>query len=258
MKQRLLTGVSAGVLFLLIAVLGGYPFTLLAVILAVIGYLEFLRMRKISPFSLAAVIGFILVILLASPYRFEWMSEGEWVVAAFLLLLACTVLSKNIFHFEQAAFILLSALYVAFGFHYLVEARMPDNGLGVLFFVLLLIWSTDSGAYFAGRALGRRKLWPAISPNKTVEGAVGGILGALVIAVLFQLIYPVYGSMGIAMLAAVVIAIAGQIGDLVESALKRHYGVKDSGHLLPGHGGILDRCDSWLFVLPILHFLHFI
>lgn len=258
MKQRIITGVSAGVLFLLVAVLGGYPFILLAVILALIGYLEFLRMRKISPFSLPAIFGFILVILIASPYRFDWMSEDEWILVGFLLLLACTVLSKNVFHFDQAAFILLSALYVAFGFHYLIEARLPDNGLGVLFFVLLLIWSTDSGAYFVGRTFGRRKLWPDISPNKTVEGAFGGIIAAVIIAALFQLIFPVYTSMGIALFAAVVIAVFGQIGDLVESALKRHYGVKDSGNLLPGHGGILDRCDSWLFVLPILHFLHFI
>ena len=132
-----------------------------------------------------------------------------------------------------------------------------DNGLPLFFFVLFNIWATDSGAYFIGRALGKRKLWPEISPKKTVEGAIGGIASALVLTVIFQLIHPLF-SFSEALLAAIVIAVFGQMGDLVESALKRHYGVKDSGNILPGHGGILDRFDSLIFVLPILHVLQLV
>src|SRR5690606_27483192 len=116
---------------------------------------------------------------------------------------------------------------------------------------------TDSGAYFIGRALGRKKLWPEISPKKTVEGAIGGIASALVLTVIFQWIHPLF-AFPKAIAAALIIAVFGQMGDLVESALKRHYGVKDSGNILPGHGGILDRFDSLIFVFPILHVLQLV
>lgn len=255
MKQRFLTAVLAGVFFLALSLIGGIPFTVLAVMMALVGYGELLRMKKIRLTSFPGWVGGILVVLLVFPLSF--FTSFHAYMAAFLLLLAYTVLSKNRFSFGEAGFTGFAALYVAFGFHYLVEVRL-DHGGAMLFFILSVIWATDSGAYFSGNRFGRRKLWPEISPNKTVEGAVGGILAGLVIAVVYQLFLPVYFSMGVGLLAALVISVFGQLGDLVESAFKRHYGVKDSGNLLPGHGGILDRCDSWLFVLPILYLLHFI
>jgi phosphatidate cytidylyltransferase len=119
-----------------------------------------------------------------------------------------------------------------------------------------MIWATDSGAYFIGKATGKRKLWPEISPNKTVEGSIGGVASALIIAVLFVLLTDINASVISLMAITVVLSIFGQIGDLVQSAFKRHFNVKDSGNILPGHGGILDRFDSLLFVLPLLHFFH--
>lgn len=256
MKQRIITGILAGILFLGVAIIGGMAFTILAVIMAIVGLSEFLRMKKIAPYSFPGVIGFILVIFIVPSVPFATIPASDMFLVAFLILLVYTVLSNNGFHFDKAAFVILSALYVTFGFHYLIVARA--DGTAVLFFILFILWSTDSGAYFTGRAIGKRKLWPLISPKKTIEGTVGGIIVALVIAMLFQLLFPVYESMAVALIAALVISVFGQLGDLVESAFKRHYGVKDSGSILPGHGGILDRCDSWLFVLPILHLLHFI
>ena len=95
-----------------------------------------------------------------------------------------------------------------------------------------------------------------ISPNKTVEGFVGGIISGLVVAIIFAVFTDIQIPLVKLMTITFVLSIFGQMGDLAESALKRHYGVKDSGNLFPGHGGILDRCDSWLFVLPLLNFLH--
>jgi phosphatidate cytidylyltransferase len=256
MKQRVITGVLAGILFLGVAIIGGMAFTILTVIMAIIGFSEFLRMKKISLYSFSGIIGFILVIFTVPSVEFVSFPVIDLFLVAFLVLLIYTVLSNNGFHFDKAAFVILSAFYVTFGFHYLIVARA--DGIAVLFFILFVLWSTDSGAYFTGRAIGKRKLWPEISPKKTIEGSIGGIVAAFVIAVLFQLLFPLYESMAVALIAALVISVFGQLGDLVESAFKRHYGVKDSGSILPGHGGILDRCDSWLFVLPILHLLHFI
>jgi len=125
----------------------------------------------------------------------------------------------------------------------------------------LRCWSSGSpirGAYFTGRKIGKRKLWPEISPNKTIEGFVGGIIWAVGIGVIFAYFAGMEQPMVVVIIVAIAASIFGQLGDLVESALKRHFNVKDSGKILPGHGGILDRFDSILFVMPLLHFLHFI
>lgn len=147
-------------------------------------------------------------------------------------------------------------MYVGIGFHYFITARV--EGLAFVVYALVIVWTTDSGAYFVGRKLGKRKLWPEISPNKTVEGFLGGIVVAVIAALIFQAIVKLDYSYVTIILISIVASIFGQLGDLVESAIKRHYDVKDSGKILPGHGGILDRFDSILFVLPLLYFLHFI
>lgn len=103
--------------------------------------------------------------------------------------------------------------------------------------------------------MGKRKLWPEISPNKTVEGFIGGIVTAVVLSLVFQAVTGFLPSYLLVMFITLLLSIFGQLGDLVESALKRHYHVKDSGSILPGHGGILDRFDSFLFVLPFLYLL---
>src|SRR5690625_4754030 len=134
---------------------------------------------------------------------------------------------------------------------------MRLTGLNYFLFILFLVWATDSGAYFIGKSLGKRKLWPAISPNKTIGGAIGGIVFALFVGVCFQLIYPFEFSMGYVIFITITISIVGQLGDLVASAIKRHYDIKDFGKLFPGHGGVLDRVDSLLFVFIVLHLIQF-
>lgn len=126
------------------------------------------------------------------------------------------------------------------------DARM---GFVALIFILLIVWATDIGGYFAGRGLGGPKLWPRVSPNKTWAGAVGGFLGSLIVAVGFAVV----GVGRILPLLAVAggLSIVGQLGDLFESAVKRRFGVKDSGHTIPGHGGLMDRLDSLVAVLVL-------
>lgn len=114
------------------------------------------------------------------------------------------------------------------------------------------IWVCDSGAYFAGRAFGRHKLFPRVSPNKTWEGAIAGFIAAVAAFALFQNLFLPYLSLRDALVCGGIIGIFGQMGDLVESLLKRDAGVKDSSTLIPGHGGVLDRFDSLLFVAPLL------
>jgi phosphatidate cytidylyltransferase len=133
-------------------------------------------------------------------------------------------------------------------------------GLALIALPLVLTWGTDIAAYFVGRAFGKRKLIPAVSPGKTVAGAIGGLVAAVLLAWAWEafVLRPV-AQLGLRLrdvvLFGVIVSIAAQVGDLAESLLKREAGVKDSSHLIPGHGGVLDRFDSLLFVLPVAYLL---
>ena len=260
MKQRIITAVIAAAIFLPIVIYGGIPFVLLTYGLASIGLYELLKMRKINLFSVPGIISLILLWIFMLPNEFQGVLDAanytkvEMALLAVLLFLTYTVATKNRFTFEDVAFSTMATLYIGMGFFYFIETR--EAGLIYIIYSLFIIWATDSGAYFIGRALGKNKLWPEISPNKTIEGFIGGIFCAVIVAVLFVYFTDIDAGLIQLIIITVLLSIFGQIGDLVESALKRHYDVKDSGHILPGHGGILDRFDSLLFVLPLLHFFH--
>ncbi len=261
MKVRIITGVLAALVFLPIVFIGGGWFYTVMALLAAIGLKELLRMKGIRLKNIPGIIALITVIILVIPKDFLQLPYDlntikiNTIIIGLFALLTWTVITKNQFTFEDASFVIMSTLYVGIGFLYFNETRALENGVRSLFFVLFIVWATDTGAYFFGKSLGKRKLWPVISPNKTIEGSLGGLVCAIIVALIFQLFFPIYTTMILAVLAAVVIGVFGQIGDLVESAFKRHYEVKDSGTILPGHGGILDRFDSILFVLPILHLI---
>lgn len=260
MKQRIITAIIALLVFLPIIIIGNWPFTLFVYLLATIGIYELIRMRRIQKYIIPLVISFLMLWLILFQETWEFTltySKFELLTFFILLLLAYTVLVKNKFTFDHAGFILLATFYLGIGFYYLIDIRDGESGLKNIFFAFLIIWSTDTGAYFIGRKFGKRKLWPEISPNKTIEGAIGGILLACIVAIIFHFITPFPKSLFVVIIVTILASIFGQIGDLVESALKRNYGVKDSGNILPGHGGILDRFDSLLFVLPLLHIILF-
>lgn len=134
---------------------------------------------------------------------------------------------------------------------------LRDSGAIWLLFVLLLVWCADIGAYFAGRAFGKRKLAPRVSPGKSWEGVGGGMATAALLAVCYA-IWQGLGAGGglILVAAALAVTLASVVGDLLESMLKRHRGIKDSSHLLPGHGGVLDRIDSLTAALPLFALLY--
>lgn len=261
MMQRILTAIVALIIFIPFTIYGKLPFVFFVMLLATIGIIELLRMAKMFQYIFPSVISIMYLwlvlfqaqndIILNIPYN-----TIDLTLVLVFMLLTYTVLSKNRFSFNHVGTIFIATIYITIGFYFLIYTR--SAGLHYLVFVLMIIWATDTGAYFCGRAFGKRKLWPHISPNKTIEGAIGGLLIAITSSVIFQLIYPFEHSLFAIVLIALVISIIGQIGDLVASAYKRYFNVKDSGKLLPGHGGILDRLDSLLFVLPILYLIQFI
>ncbi len=127
----------------------------------------------------------------------------------------------------------------------------PLLGAWAILFVLLLVWAADTGAYFAGRAFGKNKLSPRVSPNKSIEGAMGGLALAMVICAIFVYLRPVTISPSAMVVASLLTVLASILGDLSESMFKREAGIKDSGSILPGHGGILDRIDSITAAVPV-------
>lgn len=158
--------------------------------------------------------------------------------------------------FEDVSMSFFSIIFIPFLFSFFQLVRDVDAKW--LIFLLIVIWLSDTCAYFTGISIGKRKLIPKVSPGKTIEGLIGGIIGALVGAFLLNY-YFFHISILLMAMIAIDIIIAGIIGDLIESMLKRGAAVKDSGHLIPGHGGILDRFDSLLFAAPVLYFyLYFI
>lgn len=149
---------------------------------------------------------------------------------------------------QQTALLLFGFLYLPLLLGHLVLLRSLPDGRGWVFLVLLMVMSSDTAAYFTGVSCGRHKLYPAISPNKSIEGAVGGLAGSLAGAFLARAWFLPVLTLADCLLLGLGLGVLAQLGDLFESMLKRGFGVKDSGSMIPGHGGILDRLDSLLFV----------
>ncbi|MEW6087812.1 MAG: phosphatidate cytidylyltransferase [bacterium] len=142
-------------------------------------------------------------------------------------------------------------IYITYFFAHLLFLRnIPGLGAKYVFFIFLLVWITDTAAYFIGVNYGKHKLAPAISPNKTIEGAVAGITGAVLITLLARPAFVPAFTIIQCFIIGIIFSVIAQMGDLFESALKRKAGIKDSGNLIPGHGGVLDRFDSLFFTIP--------
>lgn len=226
-------------------------------VLAIIALNEMYKPLKITKYKSLCIIGTIttLAVIFAGEY------SGIIVSIAIMLFFAAAVFNHEKIRFNTICTALFVTLYISFGFHYLETMLKLECGLGMLFFVLIAAFVTDSGAYFTGRAIGKHKLAPNLSPKKTVEGSVGGVVCSVIAIFVYKYIMQ-YAYTGIELNTANIIvnvtiaAVAGEIGDLSASLVKRELGIKDYGKIMPGHGGVLDRFDSILFVAPTVYFLN--
>jgi phosphatidate cytidylyltransferase len=176
-------------------------------------------------------------------------------IPAFALMTMRLVLSRN----EERPYpafgvVLAASVYVGGLLSYAILLRSVDQGREWMLLLLLVVFATDTTAFFGGRAFGKTPLAPNISPSKTREGAVAGMFGAVAASVLAANLLGIHAIMVETILLGVLVGALAQLGDLVESRLKRKAGVKDSGALVPGHGGILDRLDSIVFTLPAVYY----
>ncbi|MBM7617715.1 phosphatidate cytidylyltransferase [Weissella uvarum] len=260
MRTRVITAIVALAIFLPVVFAGGIWIQIMAAALAVIATSEIALMRRTLLVDFGAILAMLGAAIMTLPPEFMKsidtpviMHRSTMLYIFVLLMLVHTVLAKNKFNFDDAGVFTLAMMYIGLGFHMFVQARFA--GLGALFFVLLIVWTTDSGAYMIGRKFGKHKLAPAISPNKTWEGSIGGTVVAVIVAAVYALFVPLEYNWWIMLVIALILSVSGQLGDLIESALKRFYKVKDSGNILPGHGGILDRFDSMLIAFPVFYLL---
>ena len=231
------------------AYVGGVLWALL-VILAVIGlFIEWLMVVGASPQKPVALAG---ALALAGAGACLALARPELaLLAAVAGLGAVGALSSQSRLWAVAGFLYAgSALFAAI----LLRADQ-QMGFAALMLLLLVVWATDIGGYFAGRGIGGPKLWPRVSPNKTWAGALGGFFASLVVAAAFAA--SGIGRLLPLLLLAGVLSVTGQLGDLFESAVKRRFGVKDSSHIIPGHGGLMDRLDSLVAVLVLAAVLGF-
>lgn len=257
MKTRVLTGIVGIVVILLAIFISRYA--ILLGVLFLIGAMvhELMSMREEgSPKMPRLAIARVLSVLCAASFVSSYIAGfSAWVEAGLILNFLVLILSGVLFYpklpLEFLPNILFDGLYIGFPLTYLVVIRDMPSGALLLLFVFILIWSSDSCAYFTGVSLKKKHpLAPKLSPKKSKEGAIGGIIGALVFGLIFNAIFHLFSWLTVLWFAPL-IAVIGIFGDLFESMIKRYYGFKDSGNILPGHGGFLDRFDSLIAVLPV-------
>jgi len=258
------------------AVWFGEPwFTILVAIIGMMAAFEFYRLGTATKVSPVTYLGLFLTLLLIISRNPDLLSRLEASIdptlLAALLLTSAMVLSLAwvLLRPEKGgaltswAWTMAGILYVGWLLGHLVALRGVTDGRNWVFFALLATFASDAAAFFSGRAVGRHRLAPRISPNKTWEGAAAGIVGALVLSLLFASpsVFGLSNPLHIqalsypqALLIGALVSIFGQFGDLVESLLKRNAGVKDSGNLFPGHGGVLDRLDSVVFAGIVVYY----
>jgi phosphatidate cytidylyltransferase len=253
--KRVLTSiVLIPILYVIVWKLPPLYFTGLVAVAAGIGQYEFYRLaagRGIKPLARVGIaLGVLLVLIFPGMNGIVYMTLCLFLIALTRLFLPRPTEGA----LEDIAATFLGIFYVAMLFGFQLAIYREVDGKRWLALLYLLIWSSDIGAYYIGTSLGKHKLYPKISPKKSVEGLIGGMLAAAGAALLCRAWFLPGIDVLEAAILGLVLAAVGTLGDLVESLFKRDAGVKDSGNLIPGHGGILDRMDSMLFAAPVLYY----
>ncbi|MER3447052.1 MAG: hypothetical protein C4291_09505 [Candidatus Dadabacteria bacterium] len=272
LTQRVLTAVVGIPALYFIFYLGGVPFLVFILAVIFIGGIEFSRLLWAKGVSSAGGLGLILSLILAVAAYFGYFYLGVFftisMIAVFILHLRNQELSGSLMEVGTTLFEIVylgwflshAVLLRNIGYNSNVKAYaeaaqgLKDAGFFYIFFVVSCVFLNDTGAYFAGRWMGKRKLIPRISPGKTIEGTIGGIISSIITAEVANLIFKSPLEYYWAFIFGFVIGVVGVLGDLVESMIKRSARVKDSGGILPGHGGILDRFDSLIFAFPAFYY----
>ena len=249
MKTRIISGVIGFSLLLLIVILGGKILNIAILAISLIAIHEFHKaIRNIENINPVRSLNYIFTVGLFLTNYSEKISVDFIIFIYIVSLLVSSVFSKK-HTLKDTAMSLLGGLYIPFFFYHMYLL----NDSIYIWIVFLSAFATDTFAYFSGMFFGKHKLYPSVSPKKTIEGSVGGIIGCVITITLFSLYFKLDNIFGLVILS-IVLSVMSQIGDLTASKIKRTAEIKDYGDLMPGHGGILDRFDSILFTTPIVYY----
>ena len=258
MKTRIIAGLVALPLLIFILLANPEIFTVAVVILSIIGLLEFYKCTGVAQSKLLVITGVIATIYMFAKEYFWLTLYGAELPIILLVLFLLVLAGHKKINITHAALALFGVFYVAGLFLYAVKIKLYYLGTLYIWLVVLGAFMTDTFAYFTGVFLGKHKLCPEISPKKTVEGAVGGIIGCGLSFIVYGIILEKCFGLDISyvkiFLLGMVASVVSMIGDLSVSIIKRHFHIKDYGNLIPGHGGILDRCDSLIMVAPVVYY----
>ncbi len=255
LKTRFITALAGAPLLLFFVYLGKYWYGIVVLVIALIGMREFYGLMRKGGWIPAETAGYLFIPLLFFVVYRENLPE---LISLWVLIFAAYNLIPVIFYgriqFWESVFSFWGLMYTGGLASFLLYIRGLPEGFYLTVFLLLVIWVGDIMAYLVGSAVGKNPLAPLLSPKKTIEGTVGGLMGSMLVGMLLSIYFPVeYLNLLTGALLGLFTGVAGALGDLVQSALKRSVNVKDSGDILPGHGGILDRFDSLLFAAPFFY-----
>lgn len=263
MNKSFLTRTVSGIVLVLIllaaGLLGGDVLYGLTLIISLVGVYEMLGVLKlknslIGYFAYGATIVYYLLIRI-----FETEYTEVFFIGYLMVILAVYVFTYPKYKTEEVLLTYFSVIYAAVLMSYIYLVRCTDDGIIMIWLIFLCSWGCDTCAYLTGVTCGKHKMAPVLSPKKSVEGGIGGVIGAVLLGALYGFILRDNISMAHPALTLGIICGAGglisMVGDLAASAVKRNYDIKDYGKLIPGHGGILDRFDSVLFTAPVIYYL---
>ncbi|MCI8338890.1 MAG: phosphatidate cytidylyltransferase [Lachnospiraceae bacterium] len=270
-RTRLLSGIVLMAIAIASLVYGGYVLFGLIMAISVVGLFELYRTVKMEK-SLPGMAGYLSSIVLdilllnraslltdttENAIRYAKYHEYIilWLVLTLIVFMAMYVIAYPKYHANQISMLVFGLIYVTVMLSFVFRLRYVENGILYVWLIFIGAWGSDTCAYCVGKLVGKHKMPSELSPNKTIEGCVGGVIGAALIGFLFALAFfrdtnywwqfAVIGGVS---------SVISQIGDLAASAIKRNHDIKDYGKLIPGHGGILDRFDSIIFIAPIVYY----
>ena len=258
-KVRLQSSIILMIFVLFFVIKGGYFLLGATAFLSVIGLMEFMRMVKIHKTPLA-VVGYAAVVVFYVLLALNRKDGILPLIVLFLLSLMTVYISCfPKYKAEQVMSLFFGFIYTAVLLSYIYQVRMLSGGALSVWLIFVAAWGSDVCAYCVGMLCGKHKAFPVLSPKKSWEGCIGGVAGAALIAMLYCLVMNQWFGQDGSMLQYAIVcgcgSVIAQVGDLAASAMKRNNDIKDYGKLIPGHGGVLDRFDSIIFVAPIVYYL---
>lgn len=260
---RLLSGIVLLAIVISTGILGGPVFLSLVTLISLLGVYEFHRMVKLQKTALFYISWLMSIFLYALLFFEKTEFADAMPVLALLLWMGIYVIRYPRYSVKELFASYTGFVYATVLLSFLYRIRVEENGLLLLWLVFIGTWGSDTCAYCAGCLFGKHKAFPELSPKKTIEGCIGGVLGTAVIAGIYAVCINTFiETATVSVVAFILVGMAAsvisQIGDLAASAMKRNYEIKDYGTLIPGHGGVLDRFDSILFTAPLVYYLvHF-